>query len=108
MPYQKCPLCDGKGGSSGTAEEPASVCSVCEGKKIIHDSTGKPPLLISNMGETEPTTSQLNPEDIVKPLSVLDELSEEEIGYWSTPYFDELQAKKELRRQELEKEEETA
>lgn len=34
-------------------------------------------------------------EDIVKPLSVLDQMSDDEILYWSTPYYDELQAKKE-------------
>lgn len=34
-------------------------------------------------------------EDLMKPLSAFDELTEEEIQYWSSPYYDELQAKKE-------------
>lgn len=37
---------------------------------------------------------ELLPEDIVSPLSVLDEMSEDEILFWSSPYYDELQAKK--------------
>ena len=40
---------------------------------------------------------EMKAEEIVKPLSVLDEYSEEEIKYWATSYFDELQAKKEAR-----------
>ena len=39
---------------------------------------------------------EMKAEDIVKPLSVLDDYSEEEIKYWATPYFDELQARKKL------------
>jgi hypothetical protein len=34
------------------------------------------------------------PEDLMKPLSVLDDMSEDEIKYWATPYFDELQEMK--------------
>lgn len=40
-------------------------------------------------------------EDIVKPLSVLDDVSEEEILYFATPYYDELQHKKEAQKQKL-------
>lgn len=40
----------------------------------------------------------LKAEDIVKPLSPLDEYSDEEILYWSSGYFDELQAKKEAQK----------
>lgn len=36
----------------------------------------------------------LTAEELVKPPSVLDDLSDEEILYFATPYFDELQAKK--------------
>lgn len=38
---------------------------------------------------------------LVNPMSLLDDLSEEEILYYATPYFDELQAKKETRNQQL-------
>jgi hypothetical protein len=34
------------------------------------------------------------PEDLIKPLSTMDEPNEEDVLYWSTPYFDELQAKR--------------
>ncbi len=51
--------------------------------------------------EASKAVPDMAPEDIVKPLSVLDELSNEEMLYWATPYYDELQAAKELRNQQL-------
>lgn len=45
------------------------------------------------------TVPELKPEDIIKPLSVFDDISEEEIMYWATPRYDELQAEKELKKQ---------
>lgn len=48
----------------------------------------------------------LKPEEIVKPLSVLDEYTEEEILYYATGYFDELQEKKEaMKKQKAEDDE---
>ena len=44
-------------------------------------------------------------EDVVVPLSVLDDYSEEEIKYFATPYFDELMAKKQARTEQLNTEE---
>lgn len=38
---------------------------------------------------------ELKAEEIINPMSILDDLSEDEILYYSTPYYDELQAKKE-------------
>lgn len=40
-------------------------------------------------------------DQIVSPLSVLDQFTDEEILYYATPYFDELQARKEAQRQKL-------
>ena len=37
----------------------------------------------------------LKAEEIISPLSVLDEPTEEEVKYYSTPYWDVLQARKE-------------
>lgn len=37
----------------------------------------------------------LKPEQIISPLSPWEELSEEEVQYWHSPYYDELQARKE-------------
>lgn len=44
---------------------------------------------------------ELKPEEIVKPISVLDEFSEEEIQFYATPYFDELQEKKRLHQEKI-------
>jgi hypothetical protein len=41
----------------------------------------------------------LKPEELISPLSVFEEYTDEEILYWATPYFDELQAKKEAMRE---------
>lgn len=38
--------------------------------------------------------TELKAEDIVSPLSTLDQFTDEEMLYWASPYFDELQAKK--------------
>ena len=40
-------------------------------------------------------------QDLVKPMDFVDQMSDEEILYWSTPWYDELQAKKEQRTQQL-------
>lgn len=49
--------------------------------------------------EVKPKVSEpvpdLKAEDIVKELSPLDGMSEDEILYFATPYYEELQAKKE-------------
>lgn len=45
------------------------------------------------------TVPEMKPEDIVKPLSVFDDLSEDEIKYWATPFYDQLQREKELKKQ---------
>ena len=39
---------------------------------------------------------ELKAEDIVTPESAFNSLSDEEIQYWSSPYYEEIQAKKEL------------
>ncbi len=41
----------------------------------------------------------LTAEEIVNPLSVLDEMDDDEILYWSSPYYEEIQNKKELQKQ---------
>jgi len=49
-------------------------------------------------------TQELEAKDIVSPISVFDELDEEDILYWSTPYWDVLQEKKEAMRKAKENE----
>lgn len=44
-------------------------------------------------------------EELVVPMSVLDQLSDDEILFWATPHYDELQYKKELQKQKLSEEE---
>lgn len=46
---------------------------------------------------------EMKAEELVNPLSILDEFTEEEIIYYSSPYFHELQAQKEV--QEKQKQE---
>ena len=41
---------------------------------------------------------EMSAEDIINPMSVLDEMDEEEIKYWSSNYYDELMAQKERQR----------
>ena len=41
---------------------------------------------------------EMKPEEMVKPLSVLDEYTDEEIQYWATPWFDILQETKEAQK----------
>lgn len=41
-----------------------------------------------------PFVPEMRSEEIVKPMSVLDEYTEEEVLYWATPFFDELQTRK--------------
>lgn len=43
-------------------------------------------------------------EALLKPLSVLDEISDEEVLYWATPYYDEIIAKREAHKKALESE----
>lgn len=43
----------------------------------------------------------LDAKDIVSPISFLDELSEDEVLYWSSPYYDDLQEQKLKRAQQL-------
>lgn len=44
---------------------------------------------------------ELKPEDIVKPMSVLDEITEQEMLYWAVPFFDEIQEAKEKRTEQI-------
>lgn len=48
---------------------------------------------------------ELSAEQIVTPLSVLDDMDEDEITYWSTPFYDELIAKKEAQKQMIKEQE---
>lgn len=52
----------------------------------------------------QPDVPEQRAEDLIKALSPFDDFSEEEIQYWATPYFDELQHKKEQQKQKLKEE----
>lgn len=62
---------------------------------------------LGNQVQPKPAyVEELKPEEMVKPLSVLDEYTDEEVLYWASSYFDELQMKKEAQtKQKLEDDE---
>lgn len=114
MAWQKCPVCNGLG------RAPEHFCPVCKGALIISEVTGKPPapdlasvshVTIPNeldaikFANTPGRIEDLKPEEIIKPLSTFEELSDDEILYYSTPYYDELQAKKELQAAQIKEDE---
>jgi hypothetical protein len=43
----------------------------------------------------------VKPDELVKPLSVLDQMTSDEILYYATPYYDELQAQKEAQAKKM-------
>jgi hypothetical protein len=47
---------------------------------------------------------ELKAEEIVKPLSAFDDLTEEEIMYYATPRYDEIQAEKAAHQEKLKEE----
>jgi len=47
---------------------------------------------------------EMKAEDLIKPPHALDELSPEEILFYATPYYDEIQAQKEAHKKKLEEE----
>jgi hypothetical protein len=57
--------------------------------------------------EPDLKAEELEADEIVKPLGILDQLSDEEIAYWATPYFDEIQEKKRQHAEKLALEGET-
>ena len=66
-------------------EELRAVVRVLQEQLRREDAPGEKPYFDSG---------DIKPESIVVPLPGEEELTEEEIQYWATPYFDELQAKK--------------
>jgi len=57
----------------------------------------------ANTNNTAMEVPEVSAEDLVRPPSALDEITDEEILYWSTPYYDELQAMKREKDEEKEK-----
>lgn len=50
------------------------------------------------------TAPDLKAEDIVKSMSPFDDMDEDDIKYWSTPYYDEIQARKRAHQEKLKEE----
>lgn len=69
-----------------------------EGIKYYLGSTSKLKLL----GPVE----EQKPEDIVKPLSSFEELTDEEVLYYSSPYYDVLKAEKEAKTKQKQQDDE--
>ncbi len=54
------------------------------------------PVVVEKISPLKEIPNDLKIEDILAPSSPFDNMSDEELLYYATPYFDELQAKKEL------------
>lgn len=54
--------------------------------------------------EEQEQVAEMKAEDIVKSMSAFDEIGDDEIMYWSTPYYDQIQARKNAHREKLEEE----
>lgn len=56
-------------------------------------------------GEEKPVNHspvpELKAEDIIKPISILDDITEDEILYYSSPYYDEMMAQKEAHKEAI-------
>lgn len=66
-----------------------------EGIEMTNDvKVTQPSDVVMTKPKLEPNTDELKAEDIVQPMSVLEELDEDDILYWATPYYDDIQARK--------------
>jgi hypothetical protein len=68
--------------------------TISQVKETVPQLSAASPQLVAS-----PVVPELDAEDIMKPMSVFDEMTDEEILFYSTPYYDELLAKKELMQQ---------
>lgn len=97
MSWQKCPACEGVGGTPGPCApgmaEHLVRCTVCDGKKIISAINGLPPASKPLKGNDEPMTKQQT-DEFFKQMSPFDDMNEDEIKFWATPYYDFLQERK--------------
>lgn len=98
MSFQKCPICEGSGRTHDAQVEgvPENFfeCPTCRGMRIVSSLTGLPPEKAIPEVSYEKTEKDLVPD--------APEYTEEEIRYYASPYFDELQAKKEAHRKDVE------
>ncbi len=58
----------------------------------------------SHLPDKKEPVPDIKPEELVKTVSPLDEITAEEMLYFATPYYDELQAKKEAHLKKLKEE----
>lgn len=85
-------------GQSQAAQALADVKSIIEaaraaGASSVTLSDGTT-LHFDNKAAPKQPVPDLKAEDLIKPESVFDQMTEDEILFWSTNYYDELQSKK--------------
>lgn len=66
-----------------------------DGLEITQATQVQPAAFAPIVKPSEPIPEEIQAKDIVTPMSTFDEMDEELIQYWSTPYYDELVAKRE-------------
>jgi hypothetical protein len=100
MSWQKCPICDGIGVVEVAKGVQPLKCDVCNGQKIIGEDGKPPPHNLVWDGKVP----DLSADELIRPMSPFDEISDEEVQYWATPHYDELQAKKQAQQQRIKEE----
>lgn len=67
-----------------------------EGLKVSFGSTP-----IETIKKVSAPVPESKPEELIKPLSQMEEPTDDEVLYWSTPYYDQLQTEKEQRQKAI-------
>lgn len=68
---------------------------------FIEPALTNDPLFMQNIRNNLENKPEIKEEELVKPMSPFDGMTEEEILYYATPYYDEIQAQKEAHAQKL-------
>lgn len=84
--WQKCPVCNGSGAThSPLSTSSSTLCSVCEGKKIISELNGLPPGGNPSIGKDELIFVQVNPKlDEIESTELFEKLMTREFNFFES------------------------